>query len=302
MTVSALAALAAMLVFTAVAPWLGDRLPPAIGAWALVAGSVIVAGSTGLVLAVLALTWLGQAPVVAWLAEWSPSELGATNPVPDFVGVGCSVLLVVVGLRLLVRVIRRGRAMVDVRRANRGAAATVVVVDSDRPDAFATPSPGGLIVVTSALLAALTPAEQRVVIAHERAHLRHGHAWLLLLADLAEAVNPLLRNTFDVVRHAVERWADEDAAQRTGDRRLVARTVARVALLRHDNKNRPLTPAATGGQVPRRVRALLSPSPGSRPWLVAVIAMVVVCSAVATVAVERTGDSLFDQVATVQDH
>lgn len=301
MTVSVLAALAAMLLFTAVAPWLGNRLPPAVAAWGLTIASLVVAGSTGFVLAVLALTWLGQTPIIASAAEWSASELDATSPIPEFVAAGCLTLLCLAGLRVLVRMIRRGRTLMDVRQAHRGVPATVIVVDSDRPDAFATPSPGGRIVLTSALMAALTPVERRVVIAHERAHLRHQHAWWLLLADLAEAANPLLRPTLGVIRHAVERWADEDAAGEIGDRQLVARTIARVALLRHEVENRTVVSAATGGQVPRRVRALLSPRPSRRPWLAAALVVLLTCSVVTTLAVERTGDALFDRVATAPD-
>lgn len=300
MTTPVLAALAVMLLFAAVAPRLGQRLPPAVATCVLTAGSVIVAGSTGFVLAVLALTWLGQAPLIAWLADWSPSELDASTPVPEFVAAVALLLLSAAVLRVLIRAIRRGRSLLAVRRAHHGTSA-VIVVDSDRPDAFATPAPYGRIVVTTALLAALTPEEQRVVLAHERAHLRHWHAWLLVLADLAEAANPLLRPTVAVIQHTVERWADEDAARRIGDRHLVARTIARVALLRHDTTSSLLAPAATGGQVPQRVRALLSPPPDRRLWLVAVIIALLTCSFVATLAVERTGDALFDQVATVQD-
>lgn len=301
MTTSVVAALAAMLLFVAFGPRLGDRLPPAAATVVLTVGSVIVAGSTGLVLAVLALTWLGQVPLIASMADWSAAELDASSPIPEFIAVGGLALLLAAGLRLLIRAVGRGRALVEVRCAHRGAPALVIVVDSDRPDAFATPSPGGRIVVTSALTEALSPAEQRVVVAHEWAHLRLGHTWWLLLADLAEAVNPLLRPTTGVVRHAVERWADEHAAREVGNRELVARTIARVALLRHDAGNPAVIPAATGGQVPRRVRALLAPSPGRRPWLAAVLVVLLMCSAVTTVAVERTGDALFDGVGTVQE-
>lgn len=301
MTASALAAFAAMLVFTAVAPRLGNRLPPAVAVSVLTVGSVLVAGSTGFVLTVLALTWLGQVPWIAWLAEWSPTELGTSSPIPTYVAAGCLALLIAAGLRVVVRAVRRGQALLDVRRSHRGTSGPLVVVDSDRPDAFTTPGPAGRIVLTSALLAALTPAERAVVIAHEQAHLRGGHAWLLLLADLAEAANPLLRRTFRTVQHTVERWADEDAARRTGDRELVARTIARVALLRHDIGHRSAALAATGGQVPRRVRALLAPQPSPRLWLAGALVAVLTSSVVATVAVERTGDALFDQVATVQD-
>jgi hypothetical protein len=55
------------------------------------------------------------------------------------------------------------------------------------------------------------------------------------------------------------------------------------------------------GQVPRRVRALLAPCPVRRPWLAAVLVALLMCSAVTTVAVERTGDALCDRVGTVQE-
>jgi len=301
MTAAVSAALAAMVAFTLVAPRLGDRLPPAAAARVLTIGSLVVAASTGFALSVLALTWLGQSPPIAWLAEGSASELDAASPVPAFVAIIGLALLSAASLRLVIRAARRGRALIDVHRAHHGTSNAVIVVDSEQPDAFTTPWPGGRIVLTSALLAALTPAEQRVVIAHERAHLRHQHAWWLLLADLAEAANPLLRPTVGVVQHAVERWADEEAALVIGDRTLVARTVARVALLRHDTNARQVAPAATGGHVPRRVQALLSARPRRQPWLTMALVLLLACSFLATFAVQRTGDALFDQVATVQD-
>jgi hypothetical protein len=72
-------------------------------------------------------------------------------------------------------------------------------------------------------------------------------------------------------------------------------------LLRHEVENRPVVSAATGGQVPRRVRALLSPRPSRRPWLAVALVVLLACSVVATLAVERTGDAHFDRVATTQD-
>ena len=69
-----------------------------------------------------------------------------------------------------------------------------------------------------------------MLIAHEQSHRAHRHTWWTLAADLAAAVNPPLRPTARGVRDATERWADKDAARIT-DRRLVAATIARVALL-----------------------------------------------------------------------
>src|SRR5436190_1668852 len=47
----------------------------------------------------------------------------------------------------------------------------------------------------------------------------------------AAAANPLLLPVARAVDYTVERWADERAATVTGDRRLVAATIGRVALL-----------------------------------------------------------------------
>ncbi|GIH15967.1 hypothetical protein [Rugosimonospora africana] len=62
----------------------------------------------------------------------------------------------------------------------------------------------------------------------------------------------LLRPTARAIREATERWADEDAA-RDNDRRLVAETIAQVALLGRDSPAPGAVARATGGQVPKPV-------------------------------------------------
>jgi beta-lactamase regulating signal transducer with metallopeptidase domain len=176
----------------------------------------------------------------------------------------------------------------------------VVVLDSARPDAFTTPAPVSRVVVTSGLMRALTRTEQRVVLAHERSHLTHQHVWWTLAADLAAAVNPLLRPVAATVEHAVERWADEDAAVIVGDRMLVARTIARAALLQQGSP--ALTSSAVGGDVPHRVRAMLGPPPRRRPLVCMALAVLLVAGTVATVAVEQTGDQVFDDAAYHATH
>jgi Zn-dependent protease with chaperone function len=196
------------------------------------------------------------------------------------------------------KIVHRVRCLVAVYRTYHGqqSAGSVIVIDSNRVDAFATPAPAGRVVVTSALLRALNPTERRAVLAHEHSHLAHRHVWWAMSADLAAAVNPLLRPTATAVGHAIERWADEDAATVVGDRHLVARTIARAALLRHDAHGRAdaLLPAATGADVPLRVRALLAPPPRRRPLALAALAVLLAAGTLATVAVERSGDQLFD--------
>ena len=106
------------------------------------------------------------------------------------------------------------------------------------------------------------------------------------------------------IRRAVERWADEDAAIRVADRKLVARTIARTALLQHDrSRSGPrLAQAATGGDVPQRARALLEPPPRRRPFALIALCAVVAVTAAATLAVERSSDHLFDQADTQLSH
>ena len=70
------------------------------------------------------------------------------------------------------------------------------------------------------------------IIDHERAHLRRGHRRHLFIAAAAESTFgpvPLVRRSAMVLRLAVERSADEDAAGRDGRRRrLVGTTLGRL--------------------------------------------------------------------------
>jgi hypothetical protein len=294
-------AILAIVLFAVAAPRLGRRLPPALAARLLVPASVVIAASTVFVLGTLALTWLGQLPVISDIGPWSGSRLDASDPVPDPVAAVSLVLLGVATVRITLRIVHRGRSLVSLYRIHRGLRSvdSVIVIDSTRLDAFATPAPAGRVVITSALVRALTPTERRVVLAHEQSHLAHRHVFWTLAADLAAAVNPLLRPAATVIGHVIERWADEDAADLLGDRHLVARTIARAALLRHQAQTTAtgLLPAATGGDVPGRVRALLAPPPRRRPLVLAALAVLLVAGALATVAVEQTSDRLFDHAA-----
>jgi hypothetical protein len=76
----------------------------------------------------------------------------------------------------------------------------------------------------------LTESEQAVVVSHERTHARYRHDRYLLIARIAEATCPALRPLTRRLQFSLERWADEAAARQCGDRSLVARTLAKVAL------------------------------------------------------------------------
>lgn len=188
-----------------------------------------------------------QVPVVAWLAvtvavsSWVSLVAGATvlwNQ-SESAGRAAGSVLAVAAAAGVVRAVRHARNVRTSVRVNRAFRAFrdhsrdetgVLVLDDDRPDAFAVPGrSGGLVVLTTGLTGALTADERRAVIDHERAHLRHRHHVHVQAVELATQINPMLRPWCRVVRLAAERCADEYAARR--DRRTAAQAVARAALL-----------------------------------------------------------------------
>ncbi|MFE6866804.1 M48 family metalloprotease [Kitasatospora sp. NPDC057692] len=152
-------------------------------------------------------------------------------------------------------------------------ATELAVLPDEHADAFALPGrlrrPGrpvepGRIVVTAGMLRALDAPERAALLAHERAHLTARHHLFLALAAHAAVAHPALRALRAPLGYHLERWADESAAARVGDRAVTARAVGRAALAarRSPWPDRPRhAPAAHGGPVPRRVAALLHPRP-----------------------------------------
>jgi Zn-dependent protease with chaperone function len=306
MAAGTLVACAVIALFAAVGPSLARRLPPAAATRLLVPASLVVAGSSVWVLVAVAFTWVAQFPAVSRYGQWSAEELRADTPFPTAVPVGCGLLAVLAVTRAATRGTRRIRLLLAVRQSCRGIGepGSLVVLDNDRPDAFATPGVNGRIVVTRGLLRALSADERRALLAHEAAHLAHRHVWWLLAAELAAAANPVLARTARAITHTVERWADEDAARAVTDRRLVARTLARTALLIRAAPAGPVSLPAVGGDVPERVRALLEPPPRPRVVPLAVLVVLLIATTVAAGAVQRRGDQLLDQAgtATVAHH
>ncbi|MDT5036351.1 MAG: hypothetical protein QOE03_1536 [Micromonosporaceae bacterium] len=299
---------AALWLLAAVAgPGLGRRLPPATATRMLVLTSVVVALSSLLVVAILAFTWIAQLPEVVELGPWSAASLRARTPIPVAVAVGAAAAGtagVTNALRLLTH---RFLALREVRRACSGLrhADGLIVVDNDKPDAFSTAPPAGRIVITTGLLRALPPAERRALLAHETSHLVHGHAWWVIASDIAAAVNPILIPTSRAVQIGVERWADEDAAVQTSDRHLVARTVARSALLIHAAHLRLPTLGASTRAVPQRVEALLGAPPRRRSLPAALLLALLLAAGGATALVQQHADDLFDHArlpVSAHDH
>ncbi|WP_131746151.1 M56 family metallopeptidase [Frankia sp. Cppng1_Ct_nod] len=270
----------AALVLLAVARPAARRLPPPRAALLLAAAALGTAAVWVVVVGLLTFLLVGQVPLVAALGRWSASLVGAGDPVPPAASVVAwvAVAVGVAGCGTLA-----WRLTVEARRwlpAYRHAACAgrLVVIDDPTPAAVAVPGWPGRIVVSSGMLKALPPDEQRVLLAHERCHLDHAH-WLFRFAvRLAAATCPPTRPLVAACDQALERWADETAAAATGDRWLTAQAVARAALARHDSA---LTAAGfTDGQVSARIEALLAPPPRGR-WAPAVVPLLLLAMATA---------------------
>ncbi|MEV5573351.1 M56 family metallopeptidase [Spirillospora sp. NPDC052269] len=200
------------------------------------------------------------------LPEWM--LFGDDEPVPSAFGV-IAVALFAFACVVAGRVVRRNVSGTrEARRLSRG------VLECDEPVAMAVPGRrDGGVLVSRGLLRRLSGPELAVVFRHEETHLRHAHHRYLLVGALTSAVLPFLRPLEARLRLALERWADEETADATGDRVLVAQTIAKVALAGTAGR---LGEGAGGGvvrdlpgfaesQTVERVRALLAAPPARNP-------------------------------------
>ncbi|MFI9626081.1 M56 family metallopeptidase [Streptomyces sp. NPDC052042] len=278
---------------------LAEALPPVRAARLLAATGVGLALCGLLALALLVVPGATRFPAVSAFGELV-RPLSAVAP-------AAAVPLAAVALALLAgcsaavaRAVRRHWAQLhrSEPRFERAEEELAVLRDS-RPDAYALPGrPGtpGRIVVTTGMLRALDPDERDALLAHERAHLVGRHHLYLAAVELAALCHPALRSLRGPMGYALERCADEAAAEAVGDRRLAARAIGRAALATRaaegDARPRPRAAlAAAAGPVPRRVAALLgrgTPSPRvGRAAAAALLACLVVSGAA---ALEATGD------------
>ncbi|MFE6618083.1 M56 family metallopeptidase [Streptomyces sp. NPDC057740] len=217
---------------------------------------------------------------------WSDPEVRAAVPFDEVVGKAAIPALCAVVAACGRTLWRHGRVRHQAHRALAGLPATgVAVLPDDVPYAYALP--GGRrdrVVVTTALLDRLEPAERRALFAHERAHLTARHHRFLLTVQLAARANPFLRPLRTAVSYTTERWADEEAARAVGSRRAVACAIGKAALVSQGTPIATLAGFAAPGPVPRRVAALLGPAPSARHWpsLFTSVGMAAWCAAAGT--------------------
>lgn len=172
-------------------------------------------------------------------------------------------------------IVVRSRALRAAFRHARSLPSTDAVIITPEPtaDAYTVPGAPGRILVSTGMLTALDGPSLRALIAHEQAHLDGKHYVYAMVARLAATANPFVRPLATAVDYSIERWADEQAAAVTGDRRAVATAIstAAVALKRGHRPaghgvmlgalgSSPAADLSGAGPIPRRVAALLAPA------------------------------------------
>lgn len=236
------------------------RLSPRAATVLLTVLAVSAALATGLLLCLAAVVSVSELAPALTLHHWSPARLRRLLPLPAGLGLGTGVLAATL---LASAAVHARRVLGQLHRSQQAARSLVpagddlVVLADQAAIAYALPGRPGRVVLSTGLLQALSAPQRRAVLAHEVAHLRHHHYIYVQLGRLATAANPLLRPVSRTIELAVERWADEVAADQLGDRAVVAHAVARAAGAARIAP--PVALALAETDVVTRVRSLVHP-------------------------------------------
>jgi hypothetical protein len=274
-----------------------DQADPAAAAvlWAAALGlrAVVVVGTVA-----GALVLLHPAHLLRAFAEW---------PCAPHHEVAGHALAAVGGLALVISVLwalwRVLQATIAVRRLVRtalghGPQGSVIVGGDDVVLAVA-----GLarptLVVSAGALARLDDAELSAAIAHERAHIRRRHRFVLLFAELCRVLGRALPGTARAVRELrfqIERDADRIAVRARADRLALASAICKAAT---GATTRPGLAALGGDGTAARVRELLQDAtPGRHPGRLRVLAAAAAALAVgAALSLPAAVSGLGDPVA-----
>ncbi|MBS2965920.1 M48 family metalloprotease [Actinocrinis puniceicyclus] len=280
------------------------RLHPRHTTWLLSLAAVVLAATSCGALGLVAIAALVRIPTLAHLAHLSHRVIATGDSTSGAIATIAGILFGAALLATATFTIARTRSLAAAfghARALPGAASLVITQDQ-AADAYTIPGNPGRIVVSTGMLDALDTPARRALLAHEHAHL-HGHHYLYATAArLAAAANPLVRPLAAAVEYALERWADEHAADTVGDRHQVAAAIATAAIAAKHTRARPSPTLALGavfsrtstprlddaGPVPRRVAALLAPAP--RTSLPILAAGLVVIALAGLFALEAAND------------
>jgi Zn-dependent protease with chaperone function len=227
-----------------------DRLRPATAARCSVVLLAAVAVATVPTLWLIGLSGLAHMGFHNPVIDWSHHLLPDYRPFGAIIGVA-SLIAALAGT------IRAGRVLAHHHRLRCTDTYPVEFIDTAEVYAYTLPGPARTIAISEGLRNALDDNEFDVVLAHEQAHARHRHDRFKLLALVTTAFIPPIAPVMARLDFYLERWADEEALDHTGaDRRLAARTIAKVALA--SPSPQPALGIADHG-VAARATALLQP-------------------------------------------
>jgi Zn-dependent protease with chaperone function len=236
------------------------RLPPRAATWLLTSLMIGCGLALFWAAATMAFGFLAAQPFTENLFGWCSRVAHRHEHVPAAAGIPAGAFLVVMATGV-------ARSLRRYRRLCTEGGTPIEIIASAEPIAVTLPGRRPRVLISTGLLACLDPKQQAVVYAHELAHARLRHHRFLLAGDLVVSAVPLLRPLAARLSHAIERWADEEAAEVVGDRRIVATAIAQAALAVTAHADGTLGVAA--GSVPERIRVLLAPRPGylvDRAW------------------------------------
>jgi len=170
------------------------RTSPRPAAWSVTVAMVLLAGSTMGTLVLLAWPLAARLSLVAQLGGWRPGAVNHGVPVPEVVSITATAALAAVAAVVVRQGIRLGRGFREIANLHTVLAPTgapaVAVVEDLNPSAHAVPGTStrpGVVVMSTGLLEVLDPEERAAVLAHEHAHLAHGHRVFVIVAELAAA-------------------------------------------------------------------------------------------------------------------
>jgi len=285
--------LASSVVFGVTAPAASRVLPPRSAVWLLSAGSLLLAGSAAVVLGLVVVSVAGGLAPIAMVGHWSAQRVAASEPFDPTTALVAGALLGVGAMRAGVVSWSTVRPILAAWSASRACPVPLVVLPDREPMAFAVPGWPGRIVASRGALDACSPEERLAVLAHEQAHLDGHHDLHFVVVAFAAALDPALAALPRASRRAMERWADERAARETGDRRIVAAAIGRVAGA-DPPPWRLLTIALGATDVECRVRALLRHPPPRRIVPTLLLASVGMVAAGATLVAGHDTAQVFE--------
>ena len=303
MTLVLLVSAIGALLLPTLARSLGRRLPPAEWARLCVVLLAVGAAAVEVALLVIGLTSVLDLAGVHEFADFCERMLGTALPggAPNgLAAAGAAVLLGTMATRQLLRA-RRTRRAVRVEptlgRHRAGEGHDLVVLPSRRLFAYGIAGQPSQVVVSDGLVGTLAENELAAVLRHEATHLRHHHQRHLLVASVVEhtlGAVPLVPRSAAVLRCALERWADEEAAISDADRASVRSALVRVTEAMVAGEVAAFVTAAT---VAERLEALQAGRPrrASARWRALVYGP---AAALLTVAVASAG-GLLEHVTVV---